>query len=87
MRDEGEEPDIVDFVGVVIGRNEDGKYDVYRAHIIDGSVSLRDVRGGQDRLKKSAMKVAAIELVGISQDITRQEVQFVIDDSLDETDL
>lgn len=82
--DEIQEPEVVDFVGVVIGRNEAGKYDAYRVQIVDGELSLSDVQYGQNRLKKSAIRVATLDLVGISQAITRGEIEFVVDAELED---
>lgn len=74
-----EEPEAVDFVGVVLTKNVNEKYDVYRINVLDGVITLDDVKFGKDRLKKSALKVMALDLVGISQAITRGDIEFVAD--------
>jgi hypothetical protein len=74
-----EEPDYVDFVGVVMSKNSREKYDVYRVSIVDGAISLSEVKFGRDRLKKSAVKVMSLDLVGISQAITKGQIEFVLD--------
>jgi len=76
---EPSEPELVDFIGVVIGKNDSEKYDVYRVTVLDGALTLTEVKFGKDRLKKSAVKVATLDLVGISQAITKHDIEFVID--------
>lgn len=73
-----EEPEIVDFVGVVLGR-EDNFYNVYRITVVDGKPTLREVPFGSRRLKKSAIRIASLDLVAISQEITGHDIQFVLD--------
>jgi hypothetical protein len=76
---EPSEPEVVDFVGVVLSKNDKEKYDVYRISVLDGALTLAEVKFGKDRLKKSAIKVMTLDLVGISQAITKGEIDFVID--------
>jgi len=73
-----DEPEAVDLIGVVLSKNRDGKFDAYRISVVDaGTVTLTPIRGGQDRLKKSALRVMELDLVAISQGITRGEIEFV----------
>jgi len=72
-----DEPDAVDLIGVVLSKNPDGKFDAYRISVVDGNVTLTSIHGGRDRLKKSALRVMELDLVAISQGITRGEIEFV----------
>jgi len=81
---EPSEPELVDFIGVVIGKNDSEKndsetYDVYRVTVLDGALTLTEVKFGKGRLKRSAVKVATLDLVGISQAIAKHDIEFVID--------
>jgi len=67
----------VDAIGVVISKNEDGKFDVYRVIIADDEVlSLEQVKGGEGRAKRYAIRVAQQDFVAISQMFTRDQVEF-----------
>ena len=75
-----EEPEIVDFVGVVVAPGMDeGKYNAYRIYVADGQISLVELKYGRDRLKKAAIRVAGLDLVSISQGITRGDIEFIAD--------
>lgn len=79
MTEDETDSDYVDYVGVVLGKNSNGKYDCYRVSIVEGSVSFVPIKFGSDRLKKSALKQMALDLVGISQALTRGDIEFVSD--------
>jgi hypothetical protein len=67
----------MDAIGVVLSPNDDGKYDVYRVTIADGKlVYAEPVRLGENRVKRSAIKVAERDLLAISQMFTRGQVEF-----------
>ena len=75
-----DEPEICDFVGVVFGRTESGRFDAYRVYIANGKVTLDSLKYGEERLKKSALRVMTLDLTSISQAITRGEIEFVVDE-------
>ena len=79
-----EEPESVDLIGVVLSKNPDAKYDAYRICVVDGHVTLTQLKGGHDRLKKSALRIMELDLVAISQGITRGEIEFVGDTDADD---
>lgn len=88
MTEELSEPDYVDFVGVVFTcvDAERKLYTAYRISMVDGVVSLQDIKFGKRRTKKSALRVMALDLVSISQAVTRDEIEFVNADEIELSD-
>jgi len=74
-----DEPEAVDLIGVALSKNDDGKYDAYRVCIVDGTITLTSIRGGQGRLKKSALRIMELDLIAISQAITHGDIEFTHD--------
>jgi hypothetical protein len=76
-----EEPDAVDLVGVVFGKNQinDALYDCYRVSIVDGALTLTQIKNGLGRTRRKAMDVMNLDLIAISQDIDRKHLEFVGD--------
>lgn len=63
--------------GVVITKNEYGKYSVHRVEIEDGRiVDMFAVERGEDRAKAQAFKEVEMAMVKLSQEITRGDVSF-----------
>lgn len=81
-----EEPECVDLVGVVFGRNpvNDAQYDCYRVCIVDGALTLTNITNGVGRSRRKAMDVMMLDLVAISQDLDKKHLEFVGDLDADE---
>jgi len=81
-----EEPECVDLVGVVFGKNQinDKQYDCYRVSIVDGALTLANITNGTGRSRRKAMDVMMLDLVSISQDIDKHNIEFVGDVDADE---
>lgn len=77
-----EEPECVDLVGVVFGKNQvnDKQYDCYRVCIVDGALTLTNITNGTGRSRRKAMDVMMLDLVSISQDIDKNNIEFVGDE-------
>jgi hypothetical protein len=80
--DDFEEPDCVDLIGVVFGRNpvNDKLYDCYRVSIVDGTLALVQITNGLGRSRRKAMDVMHLDMIAISQDIDRKRIEFVGDE-------
>lgn len=76
-----EEPEAVDLIGVVFGKNQinDALYDCYRVCIVDGALTLTSITNGQGRSRRKAMDVMNLDMISISQDIDRHNIEFVGD--------
>ena len=67
----------MDAIGVIISPNSEGKFDVYRITVADEEIlSIEQIRNGESRSKRSAIKVAERDLLAISQMFTRGQVEF-----------
>lgn len=62
-----------EYYGVVLSKNENGKFDVYRVSF-EGEWEIEEFPRGQNRAKGHALKEAELVLVQISQEITRGEI-------------
>jgi hypothetical protein len=80
--DDFDEPDCVDLIGVVFGKNpiNDKLYDCYRVSIVDGMLALTQITNGTGRTRRKAMDVMHLDMLAISQDLDRGHVEFVGDE-------
>lgn len=68
-------------IGVVLEKTENGKYDVFIVKLGNSDVlDMELLPNGEGRTKASALKVAELGLLRISQQLQRGQVSFDSDD-------